>query len=134
MGEPKSTVIGSMIDFIKGEEGKWRDQVVPPSIGKQHINQLLGRHPFHPYSPDISKDPSHPCHTVNEAFFKCMSSFDGALDEATGEPVELHQKHVCCYHPQKVDLMKCLTKLKREERLKKQQEEAAQATGQSQKQ
>ena len=122
MPQAKSTYIQSAVDFIRGEEGKWKDQQVPPELGNKHITELLGRHPFHPYSPEVSKDPSHMCHAANEAFYQCMKAFDGAMVDNKEDggpeqvPMPLHMKHVSCYHPYKVDLMKCTVKAKRLER------------------
>jgi hypothetical protein len=56
------------------------------------------------------------CAAQNTTFFQCMQ----ARDEA--EP--LHMKHVNCYHPHKVALMKCFAD---EERAKKRAAAAAEA-------
>ena len=74
------------------------------SLGNIHINELLGRHDFHPYDPNLEKN--HPCFSVNSDFYACMSH-----EQLSDLP--LHMKHVKCYHPHKVALMRCLTKEKR---------------------
>ena len=79
-----------------------------------HINQLLGRHDFHPYDPSL--DASHPCAEYNATFYQCM-----AQEKLAETP--LHLKHVQCYYPHKVELMKCLTKHKRGEKTPKKSDE-----------
>jgi hypothetical protein len=114
----KSTWIGSAVSFIKGEDGTWGDRQVPEHMGKKHINELLGRHLFHPYDPELSKNKDAKCFDLNEMFFQCMSSFDQRPEdlEPGEEPMALHLKHVNCYHPHKQELMKCLVKVKRQAR------------------
>ena len=68
-----------------------------------HINQVLGRHDLHPYDPEMND--AHPCYAENRLFYECASQ-----ESVAGLP--LHMKHVKCFHPFKVDLMKCLTKYK----------------------
>lgn len=77
-------------------------------IGEKHINELLGRHPYHPFNPDMK--PDHHCFKENSLFFECMEA-----DHVEG--YELYQKHVACYFPYKTDLMKCIAKEKRQHRL-----------------
>eukprot|EP01013_Petalomonas_cantuscygni_P018037 TRINITY_DN35361_c0_g1_i1.p1 TRINITY_DN35361_c0_g1~~TRINITY_DN35361_c0_g1_i1.p1 ORF type:complete len:155 (+),score=13.22 TRINITY_DN35361_c0_g1_i1:68-532(+) len=72
----------------------------------QHINILMGRHPFHPYDPNLP--PSHPCTEANETFRRCFET-------ETTEDMELHMRHVACY-TKKVPLMICLTEQRRKER------------------
>jgi hypothetical protein len=91
-----SSWIENAVSYIRGEDDVLYKQV-PPAIGNAHITELLGRHPFHPFDPDMSAD--HPCAAQNRAFFQCMSGRNA------DEP--LHMKHVNCYHPFKTDLMKC---------------------------
>eukprot|EP00760_Papus_ankaliazontas_P020980 PhM_4_TR18620/c1_g1_i1/m.27189 len=102
-----------VIDKMRGEEGRLMASEVPEQIGKMHINELMGRHPYHPFDPDLPRD--HVCAELNATFYQCMS--------AMPEDLPLHNKHVNCYHPYKVDLMKCLTKQKRLERKKAEEEE-----------
>eukprot|EP01060_Flectonema_neradi_P002114 TRINITY_DN11282_c0_g1_i1.p1 TRINITY_DN11282_c0_g1~~TRINITY_DN11282_c0_g1_i1.p1 ORF type:complete len:101 (+),score=12.26 TRINITY_DN11282_c0_g1_i1:45-347(+) len=90
------------------------DSVLDKKIPRTaHINTFLDRHPFHPYDPELDNQPEHACHTPNVDFGKCMN----------GLPDELltYQKHVQCFD-RKVTLMKCLTRLKRQN---KQEEEKA---------
>lgn len=73
-------------------------------IGDMHVNEVLGRHPYHPYDPEMKA--GSPCAKLNAIFFECMEA-----DHVEG--FETYQKHVACYHPYKVDLMKCLAAEKR---------------------
>mmetsp|Transcript_60739 Transcript_60739/g.70452 ORF Transcript_60739/g.70452 Transcript_60739/m.70452 type:complete len:128 (+) Transcript_60739:170-553(+) len=91
------------INWFYGEEA-WMQQQVPEDLGKKHVNELLGRHPWHPFDPEMPS--SHPCAEQNAFFAQCMGHKDF-------EDLELHMKHVTCYHPMKVDLMKCLSREKR---------------------
>ena len=88
------------VDWLRGEDAYLYKQV-PPEIGKAHVTTLLGQHPFHPFDPAIA-DRAHTCFKENATFFQCMS--------AMPEDMELHMKHVNCYHPYKTDLMKCLVR------------------------
>lgn len=113
-----SAILERAAQFIKGEDA-YLDQPVPPQLGNLHITQLLRRHPFYPYDPAIQeKGPGgHPCWALNEAFFKCMDGLTGVpLFEGEPEEMPLHMKHVTCYHPHKVELMKCLTRFKKEQK------------------
>lgn len=112
-----SQPIQQAVSWIRGEDDVLFKQV-PPEVGKAHINDLLHRHPFHPYNPDLPAD--HPCAPQNAAFLACM----------TGRPEgeELFMKHVNCYHTFKTDLMKCLAAEKRKERLRASQAEGATGT------
>jgi hypothetical protein len=113
-GSDPRTYFRRSIDWFYGENA-YLQQQVPKEVGEKHINELLGRHPWHPYSPSLS--PGHPCFDLNAVFGECMDS----------EPIrdlELHLKHVNCYHPYKVDLMQCLTKVKRMERERQLQKES----------
>jgi hypothetical protein len=92
-----SGVAQSAVDWLRGDDAVLY-RPVPEELGKRHINQLLHRHPFHPYNAQLPKD--HSCSAANEAFFQCMS--------ARPEDTPLHMKHVACYHPFKIDLMKCI--------------------------
>ncbi|KAG8345349.1 hypothetical protein TRVL_03817 [Trypanosoma vivax] len=96
------------INWMYGDTA-YLQRVPPADIGEMHINELLGRHPFHPFDPVMKTD--HPCSDCNALFYKCMVSeeFDG---------YELHMKHVSCYSPYKTDLMKCLAREKRLERMR----------------
>ena len=102
----QETYFKKTINWMYGDDAKLHKQV-PEDLGKMHINDLLGRHPFYPYDPEISKNSSHPCYKTNEIFFTCLSS-----DEFKEMP--LHMKHVSCYHPYKVDHMKCLVRARKE--------------------
>ena len=98
-----------------------------------HINELLNRHPYYPYDKDITekyngftinhetKKPflKHQCYDQNEYFFKCMEKYKDAIvpisNNSTSQndefkPMPLYLKHVNCYYPEKVELMKCLSK------------------------
>ena len=185
-------------------------RVVPKEVGDKHINNLLGRHPFHPYDPSIDdtavsslasihttsaataahsirddddgedyeqqchKSPEalaevdakyirhawackkrqeediqagrggsrvehsnsdqtagagsylnlpflthpqdHPCYEQNRLFGTCMR-------DSEKQEMELFMKHVNCFHPFKVDLMKCLTRYARRERFQREQQQ-----------
>ena len=84
------------MSWVRGEDDVLYRQL-PPQLGKAHITELMGRHPFHPYNPALPA--GHPCTAANQAFFKCMTERD--------ESEELFMKHVNCYHPHKTALMKC---------------------------
>lgn len=99
------------INWFYGEDA-YLHQPVPPEVGEKHVTELLGQHPYHPYNPDLPAH--HPCAQENAAFAFCMDHPDNAS-------LELHMKHVTCYHPMKVNLMKCLSREKR--RLKAAMEE-----------
>lgn len=94
------------INWFYGEAA-YLNQPVPEEIGKKHVNELLGRHPWHPYNPDLPQ--SHPFFQQNALFGQCMGHPDN-------ESLELHMKHVTCYHPMKVDLMKCVASEARRQR------------------
>lgn len=94
------------IDWFYGDDA-YLQRTVPEELGKKHVNELLGRHLWHPYDPDLPSD--HPCFETNAIFARCMGHPDNS-------ELELHMKHVTCYHPMKVDLMKCLTREKRRQR------------------
>lgn len=97
--EVRDTYFRRAIDFFYGENACLYRQV-PEEVGQKHINELLGRHPFHPYQPDMPN--THECKEINDLFYACMTHEDSV-------GYELHMKHVNCYFPYKVDLMKCLT-------------------------
>eukprot|EP00759_Apiculatamorpha_spiralis_P039493 PhF_6_TR38347/c0_g1_i1/m.57165 len=97
-------VLQWMIDTIRGPEATLLAQRIPPALEGKHVNELLGRHPYHPYNPDLPT--SHPCYQLNQQFFQCM--------ESQPKEFELHQKHVSCYHPTKVELMKCIVRTNKE--------------------
>jgi hypothetical protein len=105
-GAEQRTYFRRSIDWFYGDDA-FLQRTVPPEVGTKHINDLLGRHPFHPFDPTMTKE--HVCYDLNAVFGACMHS-----DEI--KDLQLHLKHVNCYHPHKVELMKCLTKYKREER------------------
>lgn len=116
MPQLHSSWLQSAATFLKGDSA-YLDEEVPPQLGSRHINELLQRHLFHPYDPKIAEDASHPCWAENDTFFKCMDGLRGVpLHEGETEEMPLHMKHVTCYHPHKVQLMKCLVKAKREAR------------------
>jgi hypothetical protein len=94
------------IDWFHGDDA-YLQRMVPEDLGKKHVNELLGRHPWHPYDPNMTVE--HPCFEANALFAQCMGHPDNA-------EYELHMKHVACYHPMKVDLMKCVTREKRRQR------------------
>ena len=94
------------IDWIRGDDAVLY-KPVPPSMHHIHVTTLLHQHPFHPYDPVITS-PDQPCYEENQRMFRCMSQ---RPDE---EP--LHLKHVNCYDPFKVALMKCRAALKRQMR------------------
>ncbi|SCU66494.1 uncharacterized protein TEOVI_000031700 [Trypanosoma equiperdum] len=85
-------------------DSSYLQRTPPPELGDRHINELLSRHPFHPFDPEMSSE--HPCSENNSLFYSCMTS-----DEVEG--YELHMKHVTCYFPYKVNLMKCLSRERR---------------------
>ncbi len=93
--------------LFQSEEDKMLDRPIPPALKSAHVTQLLHQHPFHPYDPDLP--PGHPCTPQNADFYRCMSS------RAEEEP--LHMKHVNCFDPHKVALMKCKAAEKRREKL-----------------
>jgi hypothetical protein len=193
------TYFQQAIGFMLGDEGADLNRPVPRSVGEKHINDLLGRHPFHPYDPSIddsidlsalassnapqsavpeaddhdgatqlttplalaemdkkfidhawaclrkqeagggdSSSPpeadevrhtagagsylnlpylthpqDHPCYTQNKLFGNCMRDTDKS-------EMQLFMRHVNCFHPFKVDLMKCITKHTRTDRLNRQ--------------
>ncbi|EAN85731.1 hypothetical protein C3747_211g339c [Trypanosoma cruzi] len=94
------------IDWMYGDTA-YLQKMPSPEIGEKHINELLGRHPFHPFDPEMK--PDHPCYNANAIFYNCMTA-----DHVEG--YELHMKHVSCYFPYKTDLMKCLSGEKRRAR------------------
>eukprot|EP00758_Cryptobia_borreli_P009014 Tbor_TRINITY_DN5439_c2_g1::TRINITY_DN5439_c2_g1_i1::g.24359::m.24359 len=102
-GSPHETYFQKAITYMYGSKAELH-KVVPPEIGNKHINVLLGRHPYHPWNPDMHAE--HPCYSQNLVFGNCMNS------EVFSE-CETHTKHVNCFHPYKVDLMKCLTRVKK---------------------
>lgn len=107
--EPKDTYFRRAIHWMYGEEAYLQKYPVK-EIGDKHINELLGRHPFYPYDPEMQ--PDHPCYPANETFYQCMTA-----DHVEG--YEVYQKHVACFYPYKVDLMKCEAREKRKARLAK---------------
>ncbi|EPY38220.1 hypothetical protein AGDE_05711 [Angomonas deanei] len=110
---PQDTYFRRAIDWMYGDDA-YLQKTVNKEIGDKHINELLGRHPYHPYDPEMK--PDHPCHEMNAIFFDCMEA-----DHVEG--YELHQKHVACFWPYKVDLMKCLAHEKRVARALKEKNE-----------
>ena len=94
------------IDWFHGDYRYLMDKV-PEDVGEKHVNELLGRHPYHPFDPAMPA--AHPCFEMNDVFGACMSS------EALKE-LPLHLKHVNCFHPWKVDLMKCITSYNRQQK------------------
>jgi hypothetical protein len=91
------------INWFYGDDA-YLQRNVPEALGKKHVNELLGRHPWHPYDPQLP--PNHPCAEFNALFAQCMGHPDNA-------ELEMHMKHVTCYHPMKVDLMKCIVREKK---------------------
>lgn len=91
------------IDWMYGDNAPLQ-RLPTNDVGEKHINELLGKHPYHPYNPNMPVDS--PCYEYNKVMFECMEA-----DHVEG--YELHQKHVACYQPYKVDLMKCLAREKR---------------------
>lgn len=100
--EVKSQGIQSVIDWIRGDDAILA-KPLPKALAEKHINEVMNRHPFHPFDPELPSD--HMCGTLNAVFGKCME--EKPLD------MPLHLKHVNCYHPHKVELMKCLVKARR---------------------
>ena len=124
-------------DAIKGEKDSVARERVPEHLQKMHINEIMERHPYHPYHPDVTKQgDSHPCYKQNEEFYTCMHAFEGKFmegkkdDQGNPVPFPLHMRHVSCYWPQKIDLMKCLSSQKRKEMAAKKAAEEAEAGGQ----
>lgn len=104
---PQDTYFRRAINWMYGEDA-YLQNLPTKDIGEKHVNELLGRHPYHPYDPDMK--PDHPCYEYNTVFYECMEA-----DHVEG--YETYQKHVACYFPYKVDLMKCIAKEKRRIRL-----------------
>jgi hypothetical protein len=92
--------VDQMADWIRGDNA-FLYKNVPAEVGEKHVTELMGRHPFHPYDPALPA--ASPCTAKNAAFFRCMS-----FVPEPANPEVLHQTHVRCFHPFKVDLMKCL--------------------------
>lgn len=107
--EPKDTYFRRTIDWMYGKEA-YLQRYPSPDVGTKHINDLLGRHPFHPYNAALI--PSDACYEPNTIFYECMTG-----DHVEG--YETHQKHVACYYPYKLDLMKCVASEKRKARLER---------------
>eukprot|EP00667_Euglena_gracilis_P024437 EG_transcript_28112 len=74
-----------------------------------HITELKGQHFFHPYNPDM--DAMHPCAEHNHKLLQCFEDDIKAQPEA---PLRAH--HVQCFLV-KSELMVCLTKHKKAQRL-----------------
>ena len=106
MQQPK--VVDRVADWIRGDDAVMYKQV-PAAIGKMHVTELMGRHPYHPFNPELKRE--HPCAQMNADFFQCMDYVPRKDD-----PEELHQRHVRCYHPYKRQLMKCLVTAKKADR------------------
>ncbi|EPY31994.1 hypothetical protein STCU_03030 [Strigomonas culicis] len=106
---PTDTYFRRAINWMYGDDAYLHQNVGEKEIGDTHINVLLGRHPYHPFDPEMKSD--HPCFELNQTFFACMEA-----DHVYG--YELHQKHNACFFPHKTDLMKCLA---REKRIKREQ-------------
>ena len=104
---PKDTYFRRALNFMYGDEALLLQRTVPPEVGRKHVTELLGRHPFHPFDPQMPAE--HECSERNAMFGQCMTAtqFEG---------LELHMKHVNCFHPYKVDLMKCLVRSARAQR------------------
>ena len=94
------------IQWFYGDDA-YLQQLMPDEVGKKHVNELLGKHPWHPYVPTLPEE--HPCFAQNALFGQCMS-------DPAHEHLELHMKHVTCYHPMKVELMKCVSREARKQR------------------
>ena len=86
--------------FFFGNDESFLTRPLPPELQNKHVNQILNRHDFHPYRPNLDK--SHECSKQNDKFYQCMVSLP--------EELELYQKHVQCYYPLKVELMKCFVR------------------------
>ena len=115
----------ALSDTIKGEKAAVARESVPEELGRMHINDLMNRHPFHPYTDETHAlgEGGHPCWKKNKAFYECMKVFDGQIMEKADpdeedRPVPLHMRHVSCYYPEKTELMQCLSRHKRAERAK----------------
>ncbi|AIN97476.1 hypothetical protein LPMP_191350 [Leishmania panamensis] len=104
---PQDTYFRRAIDWMYGDDA-YLQNLPTKDLGNKHINELLGRHPYHPYDPDMKAD--NPCYKFNTLFHECMEA-----DHVNG--YELYQKHVACYFPYKVDLMKCIATEKRRHRM-----------------
>ena len=113
-----STALEKVADFIRGEDAILT-RYVPKELQEKHINQVLNRHPYHPYDPEMK--PEHPCFDANDMFKQCMDS----QDEDSG----LHMKHVNCFMPYKTELMKCFANEKKVARLAAAAAEEAAAKG-----
>ncbi len=96
------------VDWLRGEDA-FMYKSVPDEVGKKHVTELLHQHPFHPFDPKIHGDATHPCYHANLVFYQCMASME--------EDMKLHMKHVNCYHPYKTDLMKCLVKYRKAQKM-----------------
>ena len=109
MTQASSPTIQKAIDWLYGEDAVLHKPMparVADDLGGKHVNELLGRHPWHPWDPKLPAE--HPCHALNAAFGQCMASCP--------EGMKMHMKHVTCFDPHKTDLMRCLTKAKRDAR------------------
>ncbi|ORC92360.1 uncharacterized protein TM35_000031130 [Trypanosoma theileri] len=107
----EDTYFRRAINWMYGDNA-YLQKLPPKEIGEKHVNELLGRHPFHPYDPEMK--PEHPCYEHNIMLYSCMTA-----DHVEG--YELHMKHVSCYFPYKTDLMKCLAAERRRARLSSEQ-------------
>lgn len=103
---PQDTYFRRAINWMYGDDA-FLHNLPTGDVGEKHINELLGRHPYHPFDPEMKAD--HPCYELNYTFYQCMEA-----DHVEG--YELYQKHNACYFPYKVDLMKCLAREKRKAR------------------
>eukprot|EP00670_Eutreptiella_braarudii_P023556 CAMPEP_0174370462 /NCGR_PEP_ID=MMETSP0811_2-20130205/96191_1 /TAXON_ID=73025 ORGANISM="Eutreptiella gymnastica-like, Strain CCMP1594" /NCGR_SAMPLE_ID=MMETSP0811_2 /ASSEMBLY_ACC=CAM_ASM_000667 /LENGTH=120 /DNA_ID=CAMNT_0015515895 /DNA_START=1 /DNA_END=363 /DNA_ORIENTATION=+ len=82
-----------------------------------HITHIKKQHPFHPYDPMM--DRGHPCFEINTTVGKC---FDDDVKNNPDAP--LHMRHVACYTT-KSELMVCITKYKKQQRLLESQRHTA---------
>jgi hypothetical protein len=107
-----SSGIQAAVDWIRGDDA-FLAKPVAPEIGRKHVTELLGQHPFHPFNPELLQQQAHMCYQQNLLFFQCMTAME---QKDAGMP--LHMKHVNCYHPYKTDLMKCLVQFRKQEKEK----------------
>ncbi|KPI89741.1 hypothetical protein ABL78_1121 [Leptomonas seymouri] len=104
---PQDTYFRRTINWMYGDDA-YLQNIPTSDVSNKHVNELLGRHPYHPYDPDMK--PDHPCYEFNGLLYECMEA-----DHVEG--YELYQKHVACYFPYKIDLMKCVAREKRRRRM-----------------
>jgi len=91
--QEEETMRGGVVSEVKGKR-----RFIPPPGTPDSSPPCL----YHPWDPGMA--PDHMCAKENDAFGTCLKRLGN---------MSLNNKHIACYSPQSIELMKCLGRFKR---------------------